>query len=79
MEINDKNYIRDVGSTADFDDIDYFDDFGQGLSGTGIETLCKNQNSSFRLKTTGNTDIPVTNVRKKAGRIYSSCIFIQKV
>ena len=25
------------------------------------------------------TGIPVTNVRKKAGRIYSSCIFYQKV
>ena len=43
------------------------------LSRTGTETLWNNQNSCFRLKTTGNTGIPVTTVRKKAGRIYSSC------
>ena len=49
------------------------------LSRTGTETLWNNQNSCFRLKTTGNTGIPVTTVRKKAGRIYSSCIFIQKL
>ena len=49
------------------------------LSRTGTETLWNNQNSCFRLKTTGNTGIPVTTVRKKAGRIYSYCIFNQKV
>ena len=39
--------------------------FDIGLEQTGVETLCRNQDSCFRLKTTGNTGIPDINVRKK--------------
>ena len=48
-----------------------------------LQTLCKKQNSCFRLRTAGNTSIPFTTVRKKAGRIrflyiYSTFTFWKK-
>ena len=42
-----------------------------GLNRTKTETLCKNRNSCFRLRTARNTGIPATTVRKKAGRLLS--------
>ena len=41
------------------------------MNRTETETLCKNRNSCFRLRTARNTGILATTVRKKAGRLLS--------